>query len=307
MSLSPRIRAFLRPPDSGRWLTLLRIGLGWELIFYLVPLRQDWDSLLGGPEQGLFGREIGEAMTKVQSPFIPRIGWMLWFTHRLGLSDLVTLSLVWWCLLIAACLLILGIFCRPVAIVAWFLQLASAKSGGLFSYGADNFITIGLFYLMIAPLPDCWALDHVYRRFPIGNLYSLGFHRRVLQLHLCLIYFFSGLSKALGANWWNGSNLWRALTSPPYDVLPLSWVAAIGSYLPAIGISICLFETAYPFLIWWRRARYFAFYGICAMHIAIALLMGMYLFSGIMLVLNAAAFLPNDQRTNPEAQSAPPG
>jgi hypothetical protein len=53
-----------------------------------------------------------------------------------------------------------------------------------------------------------------------NNPQSLGFWPRVLQVHLCLIYFISGLAKFLGNGWWDGSNLWRSLARPPFNLVP---------------------------------------------------------------------------------------
>jgi hypothetical protein len=49
-------------------------------------------------------------------------------------------------------------------------------------------------------------------------------------------------------------------------------------------------ETSYPIFIWPRRTRLIWLVGIIAMHGAIAVLMGLYLFGLIMTVLNVAAF-----------------
>lgn len=170
--------------------------------------------------------------------------------------------------------LLLGLFSRPAAVLAWFLQLAAVKSRGLFSYGADNFVTIGLFYLMIAPLPDRWSLDARKRSRRKADPHLIGFHRRVLQIHLCFIYFFGGLTKCLGAGWWDESNIWRALTSPPFDVLPIGLVASCGPLLPVLGISVCMIETSYALLIWPGWSRRAVLGGVCAMHGAIGLMMG---------------------------------
>lgn len=301
MKFSRPVLVFLFPAESGQWLTILRVGLGLEILLYTLPLRSDWNSLFGGPTQGLVSRDLADAMAFVQSPLVPRLGWIVSLCRHIGIDESMALSITWWGLLVVGCFLILGLFPRPVAILAWFLQLACAKSGGLLSYGADNLITIGLFYLMIAPLPDWWSLDRLLRHRPNKDPHLLGFHRRVLQIHLCLIYFFGGLTKCLGAGWWNGSNLWRSLTIPPFDVVSPDWIASWGILLPALGISVCLLETSYPFLIWWRRSRLALLYGICAMHLGIGLLMGMYLFAGIMLVLNLAAFGPDEAAQESEA------
>jgi hypothetical protein len=55
---------------------------------------------------------------------------------------------------------------------------------------------------------------------------------------------------------------------------------------------VVLLEVGYPFGIWFNRTRGFWLAGIILLHLGIALFMGMYLFSLIMIVLNAAAFAP---------------
>src|SRR5215471_4005913 len=151
--------AFLFPIESSRWLSFLRIGLGLQLLLYTWLLRSDWNLIFRGQEDGLLGRDVAEAMSVVQSPFIPRLTWITFLLRHLGLGEEAALTVIWWSLLLLAGLFLLGLFSRPVAVAAWFLQLACAKSAGLFAYGADNLTTIGLFYLMIAPLPDPWSLD----------------------------------------------------------------------------------------------------------------------------------------------------
>lgn len=287
---------FLFPADTGRWLSFLRIGLGLQVLLYVLFLRRDWNLVFGGPENGLLRRDVGDAMTVVQSPFIPRLGWVISVLSKAGMSESAALALIWWSLLALGGLLLFGLFCRPAAVATWFLQLACAKSGGLLSYGADNLATIGLFYLMIAPLPDPWSIDRILLHRNTSDPRLLGFHRRALQLHLCLIYFFGGLTKCLGSGWWNGTNIWRSLTIPPFNVLPIHGVASLGFLLPFAGIAICLLELTYPFLVWWRPLRKAVLFAICAMHLGIAMMMGMVLFGTIMIILNLAVFWPCEER-----------
>ncbi|MDQ3199411.1 MAG: hypothetical protein M3Q46_09555 [Verrucomicrobiota bacterium] len=259
-------------------------------MIYAFALRENWSYLFGGKSGGLDNQGLFEALLSTQSPLIPRLSWALSVGGHWGIGAAACLSTAWALLLGSGCLLIMGLFFRPAAIVAWLLHLAAAKSGGLLSYGADNFITIGLFYLMIAPLPDRFSLDWAIRRRSIADPSLLGFHRHVLQLHLCLIYFFSGLTKCLGRGWWDGSNIWRALTLPPFDVLPIGLVASWKPILPMLGISVCLVEMGYAFLIWPPWSRRWILGAVCVMHAGIGLAMGMYLFALIMIVLNLAAF-----------------
>jgi hypothetical protein len=93
----------------------------------------------------------------VESHFVPRLGWLGVLGEYVGLREETVLFVAWACLLVAAA------FCLdlPVASLRYwrgsfiYVQL----SGGFVSYGMDNFMTIGLFYLMLSPLPDRYSLD----------------------------------------------------------------------------------------------------------------------------------------------------
>jgi len=287
-----RLRVFLFPPETDRWLGLLRIGLGLQVLFYALSLRSDWNYLFAEPGEGLIGRALPEALLSTESPLIPRLGWLVMLTARTGFSESTALSIVWWVLLFADCCLLIGFLSRASAILAWFVHLCAAESGGFVSYGVDNFMTIGLFYLMLSPLPDRYSLDQRWRKLPPKNPHLLGFFRRVLQVHLCLIYFFGGLAKCLGSGWWDGSNLWRALIRPPFNLIAPEMLIRLKYLFSVAGIVISLLEISYPVFIWNRKTRGIWLVAICAMHVGIGLTMGMYLFAFIMVVLNIAAFGP---------------
>ncbi len=281
---------FLFTPASDRWLGILRVGLGIQVAIYCLTLRSDWLFLFAGDGGGMISRDLAEAILDLRSPFIPRLGWLVTAGSFVRLSERALLLLLWSCLLGASVCLLLGLFSRPAAIVTWYLYLSTVKSGNLFSYGVDNFTLIGLFYLMIAPLPDRWSLDWQRRTRAVVDPGRLGFHLRLLQIHLCLIYFFGGVTKATGLGWWNGSSLWRALAGPPFDLVPLHFLVFIRAFLPLAGIFVCLIETGYPIFIWWRKTRAIWLGSVIAMHFAIGLTMGLYLFSLVMIILNLAAF-----------------
>jgi hypothetical protein len=291
-ALGERLLEFLFPTGTDKWLAVLRVGLGLQVTFYTLSLRNDWTYLLSGTASGLVTRNVAEALLSLESYFVPRLGWFVALGARVGLREEIVLSIAWICLLAAGCGLLIGLACRFSAILAWFLHLCAAKSGGFVSYGVDNFMTIGLFYLMLSPLPDQYSLDWRLGKSRSRDPQLLGFWRRVLQLHLCLIYFFSGLTKCLGSGWWNGSSVWRALIRPPFNVIDPEILVRWKYLFPVAGICICLLEIGYPFFIWNSKTRRIWLIGICAMHLGIGLMMGMYLFASIMIVLNLAAFGP---------------
>jgi hypothetical protein len=285
-----RCEQFLFPFESDSWLALFRIGFGVQTILYTLSLRNDWSYLFGG-DSGLISRDLAEKLLSVESPFIPRLSWVVGLAGYVGASERLALSTAWVVLICAGAALLFGLFSRYAAIVAWFLHLCAAKSGGVLSYGVDNFMTIGLFYLMLSPLPDRYSLDERWRRSKPKDRQLLGFFRRVLQVHLCIIYFFGGLTKCLGSGWWDGSNIWRALIRPPNIIAP-DLLVRWKDLFPVAGLLICLLEIGYPFFIWQRKTRNVWLISILAMHAGIGLMMGMYLFALVMIVLNVAAFAP---------------
>jgi uncharacterized membrane protein YphA (DoxX/SURF4 family) len=298
-----RFLGFLFPSESDTWLTVFRIGLGLQVTLYALFLRGDWHYLFASSGKGLIGREIGEAISSFDSPLIPKFDWLVTIGRIVNISEETVLTIAWVGLLSAGCLLLLGLFSRPAAVVAWFVHLCAAESGGLLAYGADAFMTTALFYLMLSPLPDRYSFDQWVKKTEPKNPHALGFWRRVLQIHLCFVYFIGGLTKCLGNGWWDGSNLWRALIRPPFSLVPPDVLIRFKYALPVLGISICLLEVSYPVFIWMKKTRGIWLVCILAMHAAIGLLLGLYFFALIMIVMNLAAFGVPDSSRRAQATS----
>ena len=285
-----RLKEFFFWPETDVWLACLRIGAGLQVILYTLSLRGDWLDIFALNNNGLVNREIAEAVTASDSILAPRISWLTDVAGQLRITEGTALSVTWWLLLVTGVCLVIGLFSRPAAIIAWFLHLCAVGSGELLLYGADIFTTIALFYLVVAPLPDSWTIDAYWQGVKNRDPRLLGLCRRVLQSHLCLVYFFGGLAKSLGAGWWNGNSVWRALTRPPFNLISPDTLVSWQAFLPIASIAICILETGYAFFIWPRRTRLLWLTCIIGMHIGIAFAMGLYLFSFIMIVLNVAAF-----------------
>ena len=90
--------------------------LGLEIIFYCLSIGSDWTYLLAG-RGGLISRNLSEAILSLESPLIPRLGWLVTSGAQLGIGEVAVLSAIWICLLCAGCLLLAGLFSRPAAIV----------------------------------------------------------------------------------------------------------------------------------------------------------------------------------------------
>src|SRR5205807_469276 len=83
-----------------------------------------------------------------------------------------------------------------------------------------------------------WLVDARWRGKRLRNARLYGLHRRILQLHMCIIYSFGGITKCAGLGWWNGESLWRALTRAPFDVVPPEILIRAGFLLPVVGILV---------------------------------------------------------------------
>jgi uncharacterized membrane protein YphA (DoxX/SURF4 family) len=290
--LARRLEAFLFPIENDAWLAVLRIGIGLQVALYGFSLRFDWDELFSLSATGPVKRDLTEAILSAESRFIPRMGWIVDLAASCGLDERTVLTATWWILLAAGCFLVAGLFSRTAAVAAAFVHLCAVKSTGALTYGFDSFTTIGLFYLVISPLPDRLAADWWLRSKRPKNPHLIGFFRRVLQMHVCLIYFFSGLTKCAGSGWWDGTSIWRALIRPPFNILSADWLISWKHFFPIMGISVCLLETGYPLFIWLRKTRKVWLVAVLAMHVGIGLALGLYLFAFVMMVLNVAAFGP---------------
>ena len=285
-----RLSKLFFPAASDRWLTILRLGLGLQIILYCLSIKADWQHLFA--THGWIGSDLAEAIARAQAPLAPRLGWLLNIANWLGIDEEPTLAAIWVCLLLSAICLAIGFFCRSAAIIGWFLHLCAVSSKGVLTYGMDNFTSIGLFYLVLAPFPDRYSLDFKVWKPPVKDPHLHGFFCRVLRLHLCIIYFFSGLAKSLGTGWWNGDSLWRALTRPPFDIIPTNAILSAHALLPIAGIAVVVLEMGYPVFIWLKRTRLAWLISVVLMHVSIGLTMGLYLFASILIILNLAAFGP---------------
>src|SRR4029450_3647275 len=75
--LSKGLLEFLFPPETDRWVAVLRIGLGLQVTIYALFLKSDWHYLFANTGKGLVSRELGEAITSFDSPLIPKLGWLV--------------------------------------------------------------------------------------------------------------------------------------------------------------------------------------------------------------------------------------
>lgn len=201
----------------------------------------------------------------------------------------------------AACavflLLTLGLWTRVTSILAFVITLAYCHrlTGSLF--GLDQVNAVIATYLMLGRCGDTWSLDRwlALRRgeaAPVGPAVSTNIATRLLQLHLCVIYLFGGIGKARGELWWDGSACWYAIANLEYRSVDLTWLVRHPWFIALLTHITVFWEVFYCFLVWPKLTRPICLGLAFAVHLGIALFLGMPTFGCAMIILNLAFVYP---------------
>ena len=282
-----RMFSWFTRPDSPRPLAWFRITLALFCLFKLWLVRESLLDMYG--QYGF----VQWAITRANLyEILPHLGNMALWLQPLGFSPDGTVYLFVGIYVLALVGLLAGMFTRWMAGLAFCIDFLLMNAAGGMIYGMDFFTHIALFYCVFMPSGDCLSLDAWRGRRKCAASVSAGVTRRVLQLHLAIVYLSSGLEKAAGAQWWNGEAIWRSVMLPIFHQFDMSWLAwhpwvAVGS-----GWSILATEIGYGFFIWCRKTRPVWLAAAITMHLFIGLFLGMWLFALIMIILNWAAFGP---------------
>jgi hypothetical protein len=239
---------------------------------------------------GEYGFNRADVVAVIQADFMPRIGWLSGPLGDWGIGEVQVIFGLFYTYLAVLVVLALGHFPRITAIVAFFIHLMFFGSGKMFMYGVDYFTTSALFYTVILPKTQTFSLRSLRFSEATGENGYSTFLRRLIQIHLCLVYFFGGFSKALGVHWWTGDGIWRAVSLPGFSNLELSWISNFPTVIMVLGWGVLFLETLYFFLIYIKKIRPYVLLAVIGMHMGIGLAMGLYQFATIMILFNLTAF-----------------
>lgn len=284
-SVGRRVSAFVSAPVSAEPLGVFRIGVALLLLLQAWSLADHLPLLFG--DRGLAPWSLGGPMA---SRWVPRLGTVVPLLQQWGLSAKVIIAGLASVYAMGLVGLLLGWRTRVCAVGAWVLHTVLVSSGSLLVYGLETFAHISLFYCAVMPVGAAFSLDRRAGRVSGEPSPAITLSLRVLQLHLCIMYFMTGFEKSLGAPWQSGEALWKILMQPQYSRYDFSWLASVPWLVKALSWGTLVVEVGYPFFIWPRRTRPFWVLLTLGLHAGIALFMGLWMFGGIMGVLTFAAF-----------------
>src|SRR3954451_10667715 len=119
--------------------------------------------------------------------------------------------------------MIVGFGTRIASILAWLGHVSYLRRGLVIYSGMDAILLMLLFYLCFAPAGMSASLDgwlaarkNAGRSSEAPKAVSAGLVLRLIQVHMCLIYFCAGTAKLQGPTWWNGTAVYFTLMTPEY-------------------------------------------------------------------------------------------
>ncbi|MDJ0382495.1 HTTM domain-containing protein [Streptomyces sp. G-G2] len=178
--------------------------------------------------------------------------------------------------------------------------------------GGDNVTLLMAVYLMFTACGRHWSLDARRARLrgpagiPAGRRTRHFSHVRrtlttvlhncgmfVIAAQVCFLYGSAGLYKVQGGSWGNGTALHYVLNLDLFRPWPAVSLMADAHPVPmaVAGYLTVLLQVAFPFVLF-GRLKYPVLTVLLGMHLGIAVLLGLPLFSGAMIIADAV-FLPD--------------
>lgn len=206
---------------------------------------------------------------------------------------------------VAVCLAVAAGFATRLTVpLAWVMSLMVVHRMTGMLFGLDQVVMMLLMYLMLGHSGGIWSVDARLNA-KLGTRWwrasglpasSNTLATRLIQLHLCVIYLFGGVSKLRGDAWWDGSAMWLALASYEYQTIDLTWLGHFPVVLAIVTHMTIFWETFYCALVWPRVTRPWVLGMAVAVHAGIAMFLGMPTFGSMMIVANLAFIRPEFTR-----------
>ncbi|MGO4458907.1 HTTM domain-containing protein [Streptomyces sp. M-16] len=285
--------------------SVLRIGYG---LLYLIFLLREFPHRdeIWGPD----------------SPWTPALARQLFdqtgWNSALVLSDSrAYFELCYVTALLTSALFMLGWRTRAMSIL-FAVVVTSFHARSIFmTDGGDNLILLMALYLVLTACGRRWSLDARRNRLraaraesapePVRSVYARQLldaritlttvvHNcgiLVIAAQVCFLYGSAGLYKVQGPTWGGGTALHYALNLELFQPWPAlsHLVDGYPMVIAIAGYGTVLLQVAFPFVLF-GRLKYPVLTVLLGMHIGIAVLLGLPLFSGAMIIADAV-FLPD--------------
>jgi hypothetical protein len=198
--------------------------------------------------------------------------------------------------LIAFAMLTVGVFSRFAALASFVAAVSYVNRVPGAQFGLDQINVMLALYLMIGPSGDRYSIDRLLADRPDGvpppvvPSVSANLAIRLIQVHMCVIYFFAGLSKLQGETWWRGDAFWGAVANLEYQSWDLTWLASWPMLVAVLTHVTVFWELWFCALVWVPKLRPLILAMAIPLHMGIALGMGMITF-GLAMLIGCSSFV----------------
>ncbi len=284
--------AFWFTPVDPTLLGVLRILTGSMLVYTHLVWGLVLEDFFGA--DGWLSPEAVAAILRDQTTFshwwVLPAAW-IWPAHWAAVGVLVLFTL--------------GVGTRLTSILSFLITVSYVQRVPAALFGLDQINAMLTLYLCIGPSGAALSIDRLWARSREnrGNSetgatsqrlvpsVSANLSLRLIQIHMCLIYFFAGVSKLQGTAWWNGAAMWQAFANLEYQSFDMTWLAHHPWLVNAMTHTTIAWEISFWALVWRPMMRPLVLGAGVAMHLGIGAFLGMWTFGLIMLV-GCASFLP---------------
>lgn len=200
--------------------------------------------------------------------------------------------------LVVFLLLTLGLFTRVVSVLAFLFALSYIHRVPAGTFGLDQINALLAMYLMVGPAGAWYSLDRLLAGWrspealpPAEPRAGANIAIRLIQVHMCVIYFFAGASKLLGDSWWDGTAIWMSMANAEYQTIDMYWLAWYPEWIDLATVVTVAWELFFCVLIWPRLTRPLMLAGAVVLHLGIGICLGMMTF-GLVMLIGCLAFVP---------------
>ena len=275
-------------PSNPATVCLMRILVGLMLVYTHLVWTFELPTFMGA--SGVFPETLQSQITGEGSWAWSHFYWIdsdawLWGSHFVSLGFLIAFTVGWQT--------------RLTSIVAFLITVSYANRANGALFGLDQINSFLTLYLAIAPSGLMYSVDALWKHRGRGTLEPTHASTlatvsvRLMQWHLCVVYFFAGIGKLQGISWWDGTAIWGAFASYEYQTIDMTWLVHLPWLVNLITIGSVFWELSYAFLIWPRLTRPIMLLGAVVIHLGIGACMGMITFGLIMIIANMAFLSPD--------------
>ncbi len=278
-----RWKEFWFKPEDPFTLGIVRVLTGWMLAYNLFVWGLDLEAFFAS--DGL--QPLASILKFHDGQHV--------FSFLFYVPDAWLVPVHWTCFAVAL-LFCVGLGTRVTSILAYVITVSYSQRVPVANFGLDQILGLLCLYLAIGPSGAALSVDSLLRRqrdhqrhgdsasrfAKPEKLMTCRMALRLIQIHICVIYFWAGFAKLKGDSWWTGEAMWQVIANQEYQTIDLTWMAWV-PWLPYLIAHVTVaWEVFFCVLIWNKTLRPWILLIGTGMHFGIGAFLGMWTFGLVM-------------------------